>query len=467
VSTIVHAPQPTKPPKRARPDRGSSRTVRMTVAGLALIAVIGVGVGLLARTSYDLLIAALVAPVLVAISLPALFKQAARENDPLFALMLIGALLAKLAGGFLRYYVAFGIYGGRSDAAAYWTDGLTLGPNLRHGIFPGVHLFGLSGTNFIRFISGVTVAGIGPSLLGGYLVFAWLGFWGLFLFYRAFTIAVPEGSRRWYAALVFFLPSLIFWPSGVGKEAWMLLGLGLTAFGAARMLSGRSWNGLIYAALGFATCAFVRPQIAALVAIALVMALLLRPSNPALGTLGPIAKAAALLPILVVAGFLVVRADAFLKASGINTSKGVGTVLTQTTSRTQQGGSRFTPSVLNSPGRAPGAVVTVLFRPLLFEAHDTQSAFAALEGTLLIALCIFHYRWIAQAFRMLRRRAYLMLALVYTALFVAAYSSIANFGILVRERVQVLPFLLVLLCVPPLKRRADAAPRHRRSRAET
>ena len=36
--------------------------------------------------------------------------------------------------------------------------------------------------------------------------------------------------------MIFFLPSLLFWPSGIGKEAWMTLGLGLASYGAARLL---------------------------------------------------------------------------------------------------------------------------------------------------------------------------------------------------------------------------------------
>ena len=34
-------------------------------------------------------------------------------------------------------------------------------------------------------------------------------------------------TRRRYALLVLFLPSLLFWPSSIGKEAWMTLALGL------------------------------------------------------------------------------------------------------------------------------------------------------------------------------------------------------------------------------------------------
>jgi hypothetical protein len=47
--------------------------------------------------------------------------------------------------------------------------------------------------------------------------------------------------------------------------------------------------------------------------------------------------------------------------------------------------------------------------------------------------------------------------LVYASGFVVAFASISNFGILARERVQLLPFFLVLLAAPG-SRRARAAP---------
>ena len=51
--------------------------------------------------------------------------------------------------------------------------------------------------------------------------------------------------------------------------------------------------------------------------------------------------------------------------------------------------------------------------------------------------------------------------LVYTFAFIYAFSSIANFGILARQRSQLLPLLLVVLCLPmnpKAKRRSQRIP---------
>jgi hypothetical protein len=48
--------------------------------------------------------------------------------------------------------------------------------------------------------------------------------------------------------------------------------------------------------------------------------------------------------------------------------------------------------------------------------------------------------------------------LAYSAMFVVGFSSIANFGILARQRVQLYPLLLVLLAVRPAEARDAAGP---------
>ena len=106
--------------------------------------------------------------------------------------------------------------------------------------------------------------------------------------------------------------------------------------------------------------------------------------------------------------------------------------------------------------RLPFATVTILFRPFPFEAHNAQAAVTALESTLLLCLTIAQRRSIWRAVRELRRRPYVAFILVYAAGFVVAFASISNFGILARERVQLLPFFLVLLAAPRSRRAAPA-----------
>jgi hypothetical protein len=60
--------------------------------------------------------------------------------------------------------------------------------------------------------------------------------------------------------------------------------------------------------------------------------------------------------------------------------------------------------------------------------------------------------------RNFRRLPYVTFVVVYGVLFVIAFSSFGNFGILARERCQLLPFFLVLLAVPGVRSRRARGP---------
>jgi hypothetical protein len=57
-------------------------------------------------------------------------------------------------------------------------------------------------------------------------------------------------------------------------------------------------------------------------------------------------------------------------------------------------------------------------------------------------------RRFASAPRRFRSTPYLAMAAIYCTMFVFAFSSMGNFGILARQRVQMLPFLFVFMALP-------------------
>jgi hypothetical protein len=418
------------------------------VIGLAFAAAyVGALMWLMSSGSYTFWAALLIAPILVVVSMPALARQARREGDPQLFRLLLAGLILKLAASVARYWVDF-VYYIRADAGGYYNKGLSLAEQFRHLDFH-LSLHSYVGTAFTNLASGAVLGFSGPTRLGGFLVFSWLGFWGLFLFYRAYVIAVPEGRRRQYALLVFFMPTLLFWPSEIGKEAWMMLSLGVAAFGAATTLSGKTWRGLITAGLGLWMAATLRPHMAAMMGLALAVGFLLKKPRPELRQLAPVIKVLGLLVVSLVAVVLVRRTATFLTHSGVNLNDGLTVALNQVSARTAGGGSDFVPSVLSSPIRAPLDIVTVLFRPLLFDANSPATLASAVEGTFLLLLTLVRLRWITAAVKSVRRQPYVAVAVAYTVMFVLAFSVFANLGTLVRERSQLLPLYFILLTVPP------------------
>ncbi len=412
----------------------------LLVTAYAAVTLYGVG-----RWSYDIWGALIIGPILVAASLPvlAMLTRHDAETDPWLPRLLVTALVVKLLAAVPRWAVAFVLYGGTADASHYHHAGANLALSYRDLILaspPGQ----IPGTGFIEMVTGIVYAVTGPSLLGGYLLFSWMGFWGLYFLYRAAVIAVPGLHRRRYAALVFFLPSMLFWPSGIGKEAWMTLGIGLTAYGAARMFT-RVKGGFVLLAIGLLATLGVRPHITAILFVAVFAGYLLRPNTGA-SLLGPVAKGVGI-AVLVLAGLLVVQqAKDFFGVDSVD-SKSVNQVLDNTEVQTTQGGSSFHAKSATSPADVPKAALTVLFRPFPWEAHNLQARLAGLEGLFLIAVVAGSLPRLRTGLRRLRDPMVAM-AVVYTAEFVYAFSRFGNFGIITRERVQVLPFVLLLLCLP-------------------
>jgi hypothetical protein len=433
--------------------------VAMGVGGGLLGAAL-TAMGLLVMVSVRLhgaLVVLFLVPVLLGASWSAFARQARRERNPGVAQLLMLALVLKLVGSMVRYLVAVYVYDGSADAMAYHDYGERLAMSFRAGEFH-TGLESLSDTNFIRFFTGVLYTVTGPSIHAGFLLYAWLAFWGTFYMYRAFTVAIPDGNKLSYARLLFFLPSMLYWPSSIGKEAWMLFALGLTAFGTARLLTGRPWRGLAVAGTGLYLAMLVRPHVAGIAGMGLVVAYLFARPPRRLGATGPVVKALALVALVGLAVLMLGKTQSYLLDKGIDPAEGVNSVLAESARRTGQGGSSFAAqSAVSSPVKLPLAAVTILFRPFLFEAHNAQVAVTALESTLLLCLTISRRRSVWQAIRHPRRRPYVAFVVVYMTAFVFAFSTIANFGILARERTQLLPFFMVLLAIP-VPRRAPGPP---------
>lgn len=404
-----------------------------------------------AASNYDALVALILGPILLALSLPALSRQATRENDRGFFWLLLLALMVKLAFGAVgQLYVIKNAYGGVADAEVYYREGWRLARHFRELNFT-THLHPLVGTNFINVLTGYVLAVLGSSKTAAFLFFSWLGFWGLFLFYRAFTIAVPEGRPRTYARLLFFLPTLVFWPSAIGKDAWMVLSLGLAAYGAALVLTDHTVRGLAMAGLGFWMAGMVRPHVAALAGIGLAVAYVLRRPRWELRELALVAKVVSCVAVAAVAFIVVNRSNSFLRESGYNPND-VNGGLNKVGGLSYGGGSTFNASPLTSPRRAPMAVFTVVFRPIITDARTSQELVAGLEGTFLLLFALARIRWVIAAVRSVVKQPYVLMAMIHSGLFVLAFSSVSNFGILVRQRSSLLPFALIFLCIPPKRR---------------
>src|SRR5690606_25167366 len=77
-----------------------------------------------------------------------------------------------------------------------------------------------------------------------------------------------------------------------------------------------------------------------------------------------------------------------------------------------------------------------------------QALIASAEGTMLLILGAAAITRLMRLPKYIFQVPYVAYVVAYTVMFVIAFSSIGNFGILTRQRTQVLPLVVVLLVMP-------------------
>ena len=381
---------------------------------------------------------ATMAALLCLVSIP-LIRWAVSGDSVLFRIVL-GGVAAKCLGTYLRFTLT-----GDGDNLAYHRAGSKIAGWLSDDfVLPGnlPESFGDTGTDWLSYMLGWLYYFTGPNRVTAYVVFTFLSFVGALFFYRAAVSAVPELDRHRYALLLFYLPSLLFWPSTIGKEAWMIFFLGLAALGGSLLVQHHLsvWH-LAAALAGIAMAARIRPHMAALTVVALVAA-----SMWPAGSKGRRGRQI----LITVLGFAVMSLAMGQVAEYFNADRvELNTVLDFTQDRTAGGGSQFTPIRITGPQNLVQGTVSVIFRPSLIEASSTLQVLGSIESLAMMALAARSWKRIRRVPRLFLTNAYVRFSVTFTMGFVVAFSVISNFGILTRQRAQLWPILLVLFALAP------------------
>lgn len=414
--------------------------------------------------TYDFWGGQVIGLLLAVVSIPLLFKAARNDPDPRVFGILFGALCLKLVAAYLRYWVSMEFYGGLYDAETYHDAGVAAYEAQRASGDSVWSLFPTSpGTPFLKEFTGFLYGFITPTRLGGFVVFSWIGFWGLFFFWKAAKVGVPSLDHRRYLLLLFFLPSMWFWPSSIGKEALVVCGLGFAAYGAALLLTGHK-RGFLVLPAGLLLVGMIRPHVSLIVLAGLAVAYLLRRNPKRLSVLGPFGKLIGVGVIAVGLFFVTGRVATFFGVEGASPDALVSDTLERTTNQSSGGNSTIEVQRVDNPLVFPVAAFNVLFRPLIIEARNVPNLMAALEGTFLLGMVWVSRLRLRNVPRMMMRHAYVAFAVVYGVAFIFAFSAVANLGILSRQRTQVFPLLLLLLCLPVAEQARHAV--HRMTRSE-
>lgn len=382
--------------------------------------------------------------------------------------ILYAGLALKLLGTAVRYWVGFDAYQGSIDAQRYHDYAVGAATDVWAGranllsIFPGG-----TGTRFMEGVTAFIYTFTGTSKMAGFVIFSLLGFVGMAFFVKAACIAVPGLARSKYATLCVLAPSLVYWPSSIGKDASLLFLLGLATYGIARLVSREAVvMSTIITTLGFIGAAYIRPHIVGIWLAGLLPALFVavlrgrdpwgsRPSKPL--------ERALLVPVVVFAaiGLIFVSLvtvkylDPGVTGGDQSVSSSITSILDETSRRTEQAGSAFQPPSISNPLNWPYASIRTLTRPLPTEVRGAAQLLTALETAIFLVLCAVSWRRLLNVPKMFSTYPYMAFAMTTMLLSGLAFTSFANLAVLARQRSIVVPLMLLVVCIPPRRGRAE------------
>ena len=360
------------------------------------------------------------------------------DNDPILRMIMFVALAAKMAATAAFMYMAFHIYNTAADALHFSEMGAELARGFTSfGNAPVLYPFW--STNFIIMLISWVYIAVGVAPPAAMVIFAVIGYWGQFFLYRAFRIAFPDQEPYTFAMMVFLLPSIVFWSAPAGKDAIILLGVGLTSYGFALMNRQGGTKGYLLVAAGLGVCMLVRPHIALLLALSVIIPFVF--GEHLTGTSGLILKIVSL-PVFAYALFyLASQASSFLSVNDFSQTR----QLAERVGQANATGSSF------GTGSLAARLLLgpfLIFRPFPWEASNVQSAIASLEATALLLYCYRKRQNFMSAMRLLRKDSFVTFIACYSFGFIVVFSAaMTNLGLLARQRIMMVPIALMIFAV--------------------
>lgn len=323
-------------------------------------------------------------------------------------------------------YYCFFIQG---DAIGYWRvpKAYTM-ETFKEGLFNG------EGTMFMYAFNYLFSNLLNMSYLSNTLLFSFFGFMGLTFFYLVAVQTVPYNkiiSGYVLFPLIFFLPNLHFWSSGVGKDTTLFLCIGMFTYGLMK-----PFQRIPLLVLAGLLSMAIRPHITLFLMIGFGLAYVfggkVSPAQRFIFSAAMIAVGLAILPsVMEFAKIEEASAEGFDKFA-----TGKAAVL----SRSSAGS-----AIDISSYPFPLKVLTFWFRPALFDVKNINGLVAALENLLLLLVFIKAMR--TSPIRAFKAAPFVIKGLViFLVVGTLAFSqSMGNMGIMIRMRNMFLPGMIIYL----------------------
>lgn len=307
------------------------------------------------------------------------------------------------------------------------------------------------------------ILGLGSYFASSLLIalFTYTGAWHLFLF---FVGKYPKLEKQ-MAIAALFIPSVVFWGSGISKDTFIFCFLGLFLYYLNRLFAGKVFD--LKAILIVILSGYLMFIIKAYVLISLIPAVLIWRTLHLRDKISVSWVRALVLPILGSLTIVVVvfalsvmsqynkkySVDNFLNAAesmqgwhykaGHNTSDQYGRGSSYTLGN-------YDESTMGLIKIFPAAVNVTFFRPYLWEADDPGTIAQALESLvyLYFTVTVLLRAGLIKSYRFISNDSFLLMCVVFAVFFGFAVGfSSYNFGALSRYKIPAVPFFVAALFI--------------------
>jgi hypothetical protein len=390
------------------------------------------------------------------------------------------AIMFKVFMGLALASVYAFVYGG-GDTINYWTDAEKLAAllTLDFNCFVNILMGDLSVSNYFCFTwdtgrpmyylrdpQSYTIARLVaiPYLLtvkaffGCTVLVSWIAFGGVWRLYMVFVEEYPQLKKQ-MALCVLFIPSVVFWGSGILKDTFTFTAVCWMTYAVYNLLIRRSdmaWS-VVHLVVSAWMLITIKPYIfVALLPGTIIWVVFKRIQ----GVANPVIRIL-VAPIIVMIGavgasFIFSQAASNLGDYGdVDTMLNKAVVTQHDLKQEYYGGhtfdiGAFEPTVPGVLSKAPIAIFSGLFRPMIWEAKSFFMIVTAIENTAVLLFFIFMIfkvgplRYISGTLA----EPMSMFGFVFTIFFSFAVGlTTANFGSLVRYKIPAMPFFLASIFI--------------------
>ena len=303
--------------------------------------------------------------------------------------------------------------------------------------------FGM-GTRFVIYMVQYLKDILGGTYLDYFLLFQAFGFWGVVLMMRIFEeIHIELGTKQSpFTYLLFFLPSIHFWTSAIGKEAPLFLSASLAVWSAMQLR-----RRFIAFGLSILIMVLFRPYIALAALMALALSAFIDPRN-SVGTklVLLLAAFAAVVPVL---GTVenTFRVDVTSAESVSDFFQYQSEISAQ-----DEGGSAVVGASY------PVRIFSLLFRPLFVDANGAFGLIASLENLFLMFILFQMLRNFGSVKKLVRSVFFVRFGSIFAVVLILLLGFVYyNVGLGLRQKVMFMPGLLTLFVAVLAVKHAKAA----------